>query len=110
VRRALRRLEYGTVGVNGSGAYSFAFGTTPWGGYPGQPLHDPKSGRGFVHNTLMLEGVEKTVVWSPAVLPLKPVYFPSHRTLHRLGRRMVELEGRRDWSALPSVVALAVRG
>jgi aldehyde dehydrogenase (NAD(P)+) len=110
VRRALRRLEYGTIAVNGSGAYSFAFGTTPWGGFPGQPLRDPRSGRGFVHNTLMLEGVEKTVVWSRATLPLKPVYFPSHRTLHRLGPRLVELEGHRDWTALPGIVALAIQG
>jgi aldehyde dehydrogenase (NAD(P)+) len=108
-RRAVRRLEYGAVAVNASGAYAFAFGTTPWGGYPGQSLRDPRSGIGFVHNTLMLEGVEKTVVWSRATLPLKPVYFPSHRTLHRLGPRMVALEGHRDWTALPAVVSLALR-
>jgi aldehyde dehydrogenase (NAD(P)+) len=109
VRRAVRRLEYGSVAVNGSGAYAFAFCTTPWGGFPGRPLHDPRSGRGFVHNTLMLEGVEKTVVTSAPVLPVKPVYFPTHRTAHRLGARIVALEGRRDWSALPSVLAHALR-
>jgi aldehyde dehydrogenase (NAD(P)+) len=110
VRRAVRRLEYGSVGVNCSGAYCFGLGTTPWGGFPGQPLHDPRSGRGFVHNTWMLDGVEKAVMWSPGALPVKPTYFPTHRTLHQLGPRLIALEARRDWSALPGVLWLGLRG
>jgi aldehyde dehydrogenase (NAD(P)+) len=110
VRRAVRRLEYGTVAVNAFTGYGFALGTTPWGGFPGQPLHDVRSGRGFVHNTRMLDGVEKSVVWQPAHHLLKPPYFPSHRTLHRLGPRIVELEGRRSLSALPAAFAAALRG
>jgi hypothetical protein len=58
----------------------------------------------------MLEGIEKTVAWAPALQPVKPVYFPTHRTLHRLGPRMVALEGGRDWSALPGVVWAGLRG
>lgn len=110
VRRAIRRLEYGTVAVNSFGAAGFAFCTPPWGGYPGQPLQDVRSGRGFVHNTLMLEGTEKTVVWSPGTEAIKPVYFPTHRTVHRLGPRLVALEGRRDWRALPGVIWAGLRG
>jgi aldehyde dehydrogenase (NAD(P)+) len=110
LRRAVRRLEYGTVGVNAFTGYGFAFGATPWGGFPGQPLHDVRSGRGFVHNTRMLEGVEKTVVWQPAHYFIKPPYFPSHRTLHRLGPPMIALEGRRALTALPAVLTAALRG
>lgn len=110
VRRAVRALRYGTVAVNCFSAYGYAFGAPPWGGFPGQPLEDPRSGRGFVHNTLMLEDVEKTVVWQSFRPPLKPAYFPTHRTLHRLGERIVALEGRRDWRALPGLVAAALRG
>jgi acyl-CoA reductase-like NAD-dependent aldehyde dehydrogenase len=110
VRRAVRRLRYGTVGVNAFTGYGFALGTTPWGGFPGQPLDDVKSGRGFVHNTRMLEGIEKTVIWHPESHPVKPPYFPSHRTLHRLGPPLVALEGRRDLLRLPGVLAAALRG
>jgi len=109
LRRAVRRLEYGSVGVNCFAGYAFAFGTTPWGGYPGRPLTDIRSGRGFVHNTRMLEGVEKSVVWGRPIQPLKPVYFPSHRTLHRLGPRLVALEAERRWTELPAIVALGLR-
>jgi len=110
VQRAIRRLEYGTVAVNCFTGYGFAFGTTPWGGFPGQPLHDVRSGRGFVHNSLMLEDVEKTVIWQPVRQPVKPPYFPTHRTLHRLGPRMVALEGRRDLTVLPGLLVDALRG
>lgn len=112
LERAVHRLRYGTVAVNCWAAYAFAFGTTPWGGYPGRPLSDVRSGRGFVHNTLMLdpEDVEKSVIWHPTVHPLKPPYFPTHRTGPALGRGLVALEARRKWSALPGVVAAAMRG
>ncbi|HET8540057.1 MAG TPA: aldehyde dehydrogenase family protein [Anaeromyxobacter sp.] len=109
--RAVRRLEYGTVAVNCWAAYAFAFGTTPWGGFPGQPLTDVRSGRGFVHNTLMLapDDVEKSVLWHPAIPPIKPPYFPSHRTAGALGRALIALEARGRWSALPRVLYHAVR-
>ncbi len=110
VRRTVRRLEYGTVAVNCFGAYAFAFCTPPWGGFPGQPLHDARSGRGFAHNTLMVEGVEKTVAWSPGTEAIKPIYFPTHRTVHRLGPPLVALEGHRDWGALPAVIWAGLRG
>jgi aldehyde dehydrogenase (NAD(P)+) len=112
LERAARRLRYGTVGMNCWPAYGFVFGTTPWGGFPGQPLHDIRSGRGFVHNTLMLDPdqVEKTVIWHPTVHPLKPAYFPSHRSTVPMGRGLVALEARRKWSALPGIVLAAMRG
>lgn len=101
---AIRRLRFGTVAVNVWSAYGFGFGTTPWGAFPGATLTDVQSGRGFVHNTLMLEHVEKAVIRHPVRTFPKPPYFPSHRTAHRLGRRMVDLEAR-GWSALPGVLA-----
>jgi aldehyde dehydrogenase (NAD(P)+) len=110
VERAIRALRYGSVNVNVWAGYAFAFGTTPWGAFPGAPLHDVQSGRGFVHNTLMLEGIEKCVVRHPATVFPKPPYFPSHRSAHDLGRRLTGLEGGGNWAALPGVVGAAVRG
>jgi aldehyde dehydrogenase (NAD(P)+) len=107
VEQAIRRLRYGTVAVNVWAGYGFAFGTTPWGGYPGSTLTDAQSGLGFVHNTLMLEHVEKTVIRHPVRTFPKPPYFPSHRTAQRLGRGLVELEAR-GYLAMPGVVAAGV--
>jgi acyl-CoA reductase-like NAD-dependent aldehyde dehydrogenase len=110
LERAVTSLRYGTVSVNVWCGYAFGFGTTPWGAYPGSSLNDVQSGRGFVHNTRMLERVEKTVVRHPARTFPKPVYFPSHRTAEEVGRRLVALEAKGSWLALPPLVAAAVRG
>jgi aldehyde dehydrogenase (NAD(P)+) len=107
---ALRRLRYGTVAVNCWTGYGFGFGTTPWGGFPGQPLTDIRSGRGFVHNTRMLEGVEKTVIRHPVSHPIKSLYFPTHRTVHHVIRPLIDVEAHRRWSALPRVALKALRG
>jgi aldehyde dehydrogenase (NAD(P)+) len=109
VRGMVRRLRYGSVAVNCFAGYAFGLAVPPWGGFPGQPLDDPRSGRGFVHDTSMLDGVEKSVVSSPGMELVKPVYFPTHRTLHRLGPALAALEGRRDWRALPRVLWNALR-
>jgi len=109
VEEAIRRLRYGTVAVNVWAGYGFALGTTPWGAFPGSTLTDIQSGRGFVHNTLMLEQVEKTVIRHPVRALLKPPYFPSHRTAQKLGRALFKLETR-GVVAMPGVVAAGIRG
>jgi aldehyde dehydrogenase (NAD(P)+) len=108
--RALTRLRYGTVAVNAWCGYGFGAGTTPWGAYPGASLTDIQSGRGFVHNTRMLEKVEKTVIRHPARTFPKPVYFPSHRTVEQVGKRLVALEAKGSWLEMPGLVGAAVRG
>jgi aldehyde dehydrogenase (NAD(P)+) len=114
VEKALEDLRYGAVGVNLWPATIFALGTTPWGGYPGSPLSDIQSGRGFVHNSFMIDDVEKCVARAPVMLrPVvdpKPLWFPGHRTAHQVGRRLVALERDGSWLRLPAVAAAAMRG
>ncbi|WP_245529998.1 aldehyde dehydrogenase family protein [Anaeromyxobacter dehalogenans] len=110
LQRAIRRLRYGTVAVNTWAGYGYGLGTAPWGAFPGSTLEDVQSGRGFVHNTVMLEGVEKVVVWHPARTFPKPPYFPSHATTDALGRSLVRLETRGRWRDLPAVVLAGIRG
>ena len=89
--RAIARLRYGTVGINHWSALAYAVMCTPWGGYPGGTLAEPESGIGWVHNTYMLDGVEKTVFEGPLTVWPKPLWFPTHRTAHLLAPRVVEL-------------------
>lgn len=106
--RAIVALRYGTVGVNIWGAYAFALGP-PWGGHPGSTAADIQSGLGFVHNTAMLEGVEKTVIEQPIVNWPRPVHFPSHRTPVELGKALTRVEATGSWSRLPAVIGAAIR-
>jgi aldehyde dehydrogenase (NAD(P)+) len=110
VEKAIDDLRYGAIGVNLWPATIFAIGTTPWGGYPGAPLNDIQSGRGFVHNSFMLEDIEKCVARQPITAFPKPLWFPGHKTAHEVGRRLVELERTGSWLKLPAVAMAAMRG
>lgn len=80
VDRAVEELRCGTVGVNVWAGLSYVLVAPPWGAYPGNPLSDIRSGRGVVHNTFLLEDVEKTVIRGPFRAPITPGWF------HTLGR------------------------
>ena len=110
VEQAIATLRYGTVTVNGFSGLSFVFAAPPWGAYPGSTLDDIQSGRGFVHNTAMLGGIEKVVMRCPLTSFPKPGYFVSHRTTHKLMPKLVRLEEHASWGQVPGIVMAAVRG
>jgi acyl-CoA reductase-like NAD-dependent aldehyde dehydrogenase len=98
-RAALEELRYGTISVNHWPGIAFGMMSTPWGGHPGTTLDDPQSGLGFVHNTLLLGGIEKAVVESPFSSETVPPWFVtaegSHRMLARLARMLVTMPSTR---------------
>ncbi|MGE5230654.1 MAG: aldehyde dehydrogenase family protein [Deltaproteobacteria bacterium] len=108
--QAISRLRYGAVTVNSWSGFVFTYGTPPWGAYPGSTRADIQSGTGWVHNTSMLEGIEKVVLRHPLTIVPKPTTFPGHRTAHTLLRRLTQLEGNHVWTGVPGVVAAAMRG
>jgi aldehyde dehydrogenase (NAD(P)+) len=110
VEKAIADLRYGAVSVNHWAALVYGFVSTPWGGHPSSTLHDIQSGRGFVHNTYMLEGIEKAVVRGPLTVRPKPVWFAGHRTAHEVARKMIAMMAEPSWTKLPGVVLAALRG
>jgi aldehyde dehydrogenase (NAD(P)+) len=110
VERAIARLRYGAVTVNSWSGFLFAYATPPWGAYPGSRPSNIQSGTGWVHNTPMLEGIEKAVLRHPVTIVPKPATFPSHRTAHVVLRRLTRLEERASWPKVPGVVVAAMRG
>jgi acyl-CoA reductase-like NAD-dependent aldehyde dehydrogenase len=107
---AISALRYGTVAINVWPALGYALCTTPWGGHPSATLTDIQSGLGWVHDTLMLEDIEKCVVRGPLRPVPKLVYFPGHRSLQRLGRRLVAFEAAPSWLKVPGLAAAALTG
>ena len=108
--RAISKLEYGTVAVNTFPGLSFVFASAPWGAYPGATLDNIQSGSGFVHNTPMLEGIEKAVIRAPLTVFPKPAFLPSHRTALTVTRRMVAMEEKASWAKVPGIVWAAMKG
>jgi aldehyde dehydrogenase (NAD(P)+) len=109
VERAIGRLRYGSVNLNAWSGLLFAFCTPPWGGHPSSAPADIQSGTGFVHNTPMLEGIEKAVMRHPITMKPRPPYSISHRTGHQLMRRMTALDQQASWTKVPAVLGAAMR-
>jgi hypothetical protein len=107
---ALRDLRYGTVSVNAWPALAYALGTTPWGGHPSATLANVQSGIGWVHNTVMLEGIEKCVVRAPLKPMPKQAYFATHKTVDKLGRKLVDFEASPSWLKVPGLAIAALSG
>jgi hypothetical protein len=110
VERAVADLRYGTVSVNHWAAIGFGLVITPWGAFPGHTRQDIKSGTGVVHNTLMFDRVQKSVVRAPFRVWPKPVWFATHKTAHRLTPKLSEFEAAPSMAKLAGILPLAVRG
>jgi aldehyde dehydrogenase (NAD(P)+) len=110
VEEAVRELRYGTVAVNVWPAISYVVMSTPWGGHPSANAADIQSGMGWVHNTYLLDGIDKALFRAPLVPALKPVWHFDHRTAHRVVPKLVELERKPSWLRFPGVAGEALRG
>jgi aldehyde dehydrogenase (NAD(P)+) len=108
--QAICNLKYGTVAINTFPGLSFVHASPPWGAYPDSTLDDIQSGKGFVHNTAMLEGIEKAVIRAPLTVFPKPGWFPSHKTAQITTRRIVEMEEHASWGKVPGIVWAAMQG
>jgi aldehyde dehydrogenase (NAD(P)+) len=119
---ALVRLRYGTIAVNAWTGVGFATATASWGAFPGHTVEDVQSGIGVVHNTLLLENPERTVIrgpfrssprsllhGEPSISP-KPPWFVSNRTATGTCRAMTAFAASPSWSKLPKIFASALRG
>ncbi|MEM9555564.1 MAG: aldehyde dehydrogenase family protein [Acidobacteriota bacterium] len=110
VEQAIADLRYGTVAVNCWPAVGYGLVTTTWGAYPGHTLDDIQSGTGVVHNTLMFDQAEKSVVRAPFRMTPKPPWFPSHQHTLELARRLTDFEAAPSSAKLPGIVWAALRG
>jgi len=108
-RESLVALRYGTIAINAWTGVGFLSATAPFGAFPGHTLDDVQSGRGFVHNALLIREPERTVVRGPfrpfprsfahgefALFP-KPPWFVTSRSAAKTGRLLS------DFAARPSV-------
>ncbi len=92
LERAIENLKYGTVSVNFWPALGYALGTTPWGAFPGHTRDDVQSGQGVVHNTMMLDNPQKTVIRGPfKIWPVAP-WFVNHPNPLPLARQLTQFQ------------------
>ena len=119
---AIAALRYGTVAINAWTGLGFLLAATPWGAFPGGSIADVGSGIGSVHNALLIDGAERTVVTGPfrpfpasvlageRALSPRPPWFVTARTSARTGRLLTGFAGGHAPWLLPAAVASAFRG
>lgn len=119
---AVEQLRYGTVAVNAWTALGYLTARASWGAFPGHTLADVQSGIGVVHNALLIEEPERTVVRGPFrpapramihgefALSPKPPWFVSNRTGASTMRLLTDFATKPRWSVLPGIFASALRG
>lgn len=93
--RAVATLRYGSIAINSWTAFGFITPTLTWGAFPGNTIDDVGSGIGVVHNALLLDRVERSVLRGPfrpfprslpwrngggrfTILPTPPWFVSSH--------------------------------
>jgi aldehyde dehydrogenase (NAD(P)+) len=119
---ALVELRYGTIAINAWTGVGFSIATATWGAFPGHTVDDVQSGIGVVHNALLLENPERTVVRGPFApsprsllngersLSPRPPWFVSNRTATETCRRLTGFAANPSWGKLPGIFASALRG
>jgi len=110
LEEAIATLRYGSVAVNHWPALCFALGSPAWGAFPGHALNDVQSGIGTVHNALLFDRPEKSVIYGPFRVIPKPPWFVTHRNASKVARRLVDFEASPGYLRMPGIVANAIRG
>jgi len=118
----LGELRYGTIGVNAWTGVGFLLPRAVWGAYPGHQRKDIQSGVGTVHNALMFDRPQKTVVTAPfqrfpysvargeaSILP-RPPWFVTHATADELLEKLTYFAADPSLGELPGIFATALRG
>jgi acyl-CoA reductase-like NAD-dependent aldehyde dehydrogenase len=110
VEQAIAELRFGSVVVNHWPAISYALVSTTWGAFPGQPVHDIRSGSGVVHNSYLFDQAEKSVIRGPFRVFPKPAWFVTNRNARAIGERMTRFEAAPSFGKLPGLLRAALRG
>jgi acyl-CoA reductase-like NAD-dependent aldehyde dehydrogenase len=108
--RAIVELRYGTVGINLWPAVGYGTISPPWGGHASATLENIQSGLGWVHNTYMLEAIDKSVVRGPITMWPKPAWFFDNTATHLIGAKLTQFELSPSALKFPSLLATAMRG
>jgi len=103
--QAIVDLRYGTVSINHWPALCYAFGTMPWGGHPSATMKNVQSGLGWVHNTYMLGGIDKSVVRGPLTVSPYPAWFFDNPKTNKIAPAAADMEAAPSWLKLPGLLA-----
>lgn len=117
----LTTLRYGTISINAWTGLGFLLSNARWGAFPGHTLDDVQSGIGAVHNTMLFDRPQRTVVEAPftpfprnllslqfSLLP-RPPWFITNGKANVLGRLLTRFQAHPSMAKLFAIFATALR-
>jgi acyl-CoA reductase-like NAD-dependent aldehyde dehydrogenase len=110
LEKTVAELRYGAVAINHWPGLVYGTVTPPWGAHPSSTLKNIQGGLGWVHNTFMLEGIEKVVLRGPLTVFPRPPWFITHQQSHRVAEKIFAMEADPSWLKLPGIALTAMRG
>lgn len=108
--QAVADLRYGGIAINCWSGLNYGLVNATWGAFPGHPLTDIQSGQGVVHNGLLLDHPQKSVVRAPFIMSPTPAWFTDHKSNIALGQIMTQFEAAPSWFKIPKVAMTAFKG
>ncbi len=118
----ITNLRYGTIAINAWAGLGFLLPQATWGAFPGHTLDNVQSGIGVVHNTMLFDRPQRTVVEAPftpfprnlltlsfTLLP-RPPWFITNRKANVLGRLLTQFQVQPGFAKLFAIFANALRG
>lgn len=110
VEQAIADLRYGTIAINCWSGLGYGIVNATWGAFPGHPLDQIESGQGVVHNGLLVDHPQKSVIRTPFLMNPTPAYFTDHKNNVALGKVMTSFERSPGWFKVPKVALTALKG
>lgn len=110
LENAIARLEYGSIVVNHWPALSYGLGVTTWGAHPGHTYNDIQSGIGVVHNTLLFDKPQKSVIYGPFRINPTPPWFVTNKNTPKIAQRLVTFEGKPSILNFAKLLPQVLRG
>lgn len=108
--QAIADLRYGAIAINCWSGMNYGLVNATWGAFPGHPPEDIQSGRGVVHNGLLLDHPQKSVVRMPWIIKPTPAWFTDHKNNLALGRAVLALEAAPSWLKVPGIALAGLKG
>ncbi len=99
----IRELKYGSVAINHWPGLVYGLGSPTWGGHPSSTPHNIQSGLGWVHNSYMVEGIDKAVLRGNLTLMPYPVWFYDHKNPLRVAKKFLAMEASPSWTKFPGL-------
>ena len=107
---AVAALRYGAVAINHWPGLVYGTVTPPWGAHPSSTLQNIQGGLGWVHNTYMLEGIEKVVLRGPLTVSPKPPWFVTNKVSNVMAEKLVAMEANPSWLKVPGIAITSLGG